>query len=170
VKSPVSFIAKAEKKENGTRKYTEPILQIQDQIGARIVTYYLQDVEKVREIAGRYLSPIEEKAIIPESFREFGYEGYHFIAFIPEDIFEDDMDRSRCPTFFELQIKTLFQHAWGEADHDLSYKPSSTLRPEDRRRIAFTAAQAWGADYLFAQLADELGVHGADSAPMTSDT
>jgi ppGpp synthetase/RelA/SpoT-type nucleotidyltranferase len=63
-----------------------------------------------------------------------------------------------CPTFFELQIKTLFQHAWGEADHDLIYKPSGALTSDQRRRVAFTAAQAWGADRIFEELAQELKV------------
>jgi ppGpp synthetase/RelA/SpoT-type nucleotidyltranferase len=60
------------------------------------------------------------------------------------------------PKFFELQIKTLFQHAWAEANHDLAYKPLVPMSAHQRRLIAFTAAQAWGADQVFAQLVDEI--------------
>ena len=36
-------------------------------------------------------------------------------------------DRERTPRFFELQVKTLFQHAWSEASHDIAYKPDVPL-------------------------------------------
>ncbi|MNL70650.1 hypothetical protein D3C87_1956870 [compost metagenome] len=70
---------------------------------------------------------------------------------------DDDADRAKVPEFFELQVKTLFQHAWSEAEHDLAYKPSEPLSTLQQRQIAFTAAQAWGADQIFEQLHTELG-------------
>jgi GTP pyrophosphokinase len=55
-----------------------------------------------------------------------------------------------------LQIKTLFQHAWSEANHDLGYKPAlAPVGVEDERRLAFTSAQAWGADHIFDELYSE---------------
>ena len=48
------------------------------------------------------------------------------------------------PKVFELQAKTVFRHAWGEADHDLGYKPRNELNHEQKRLIAYTAAHAWG--------------------------
>lgn len=90
--------------------------------------------------------------------------GKHFILAVPEDLIEDaHVDRT--PKFFELQIKTLFQHAWSEAEHDLAYKPSEPLTQLQRRQVAFTAAQAWGADQLFAQLHEEIS-EGSAAAPL----
>jgi ppGpp synthetase/RelA/SpoT-type nucleotidyltranferase len=60
------------------------------------------------------------------------------------------------PQFFELQVKTLFQHAWSEANHDLGYKPGATpLSSSEKRQLAFTSAQAWGADHIFDELFKE---------------
>ncbi len=100
---------------------------------------------------------VEEKALEPEKESEFGYFGKHFILFIPSDVLPKDSDSRDMPTFFELQIKTLFQHAWAEANHDLFYKPNRTIPPEDKRRFAFAAAQSWGADLMFDDLAKRFG-------------
>lgn len=157
-KSIDRFMAKAMKKDNGKLKYAEPLAQIQDQIGARIITFYLSDVERVAQIIRTYYRPVEAKTLIPESEWEFGYFGVHFILLTPSDLVEPDMDRSLVPDFFELQIKTLFQHAWSEAEHDLGYKPGAIpLTPDQKRRFAFTAAQAWGADRIFDELGRERG-------------
>jgi len=156
-KSLDRFIAKAAKRDDqGSPKYSDPLTQIQDQIGARIVTFYKQDVERVSEHVLKYFTAVEQKTIVPDSEREFGYEGRHFILFLPEDLLDDDSHQNGAPVFFELQVKTLFQHAWGEAEHDLGYKPSTKLSPEQRRKIAFTSAQAWGADQIFQELFDAL--------------
>jgi ppGpp synthetase/RelA/SpoT-type nucleotidyltranferase len=60
------------------------------------------------------------------------------------------------PEFFELQIKTLFQHAWSEAHHDIGYKAVRPLTSDERRKMAFTAAQAWGVDVIFEDLSQAL--------------
>lgn len=156
-KSPDRFMGKAKKADDsGTRKYADPLDQIQDQVGARIIVFYLDDVEVISEVIDRYYKRIELRDLVPESLDEFGYVGKHYILAFPEDLFEDTADRNRLPQFFELQIKTLFQHAWSEAEHDLGYKPEEPLTPLQRRQVAFTAAQAWGADHLFSTLHGEL--------------
>lgn len=162
-KSPDRFVTKALKAcEDGGAKYDRPFEQIQDLVGARVIVFYKQDVEIASQVVERYYKPVERRDLIPESESEFGYVGKHFILALPEDLFDDDADRDRSPTFFELQIKTLFQHAWSEAEHDLAYKPSVSLTRLQKRLIALTAAQAWGADQQFAQLHSEL--NGAPAA------
>ncbi|MBN9452889.1 MAG: RelA/SpoT domain-containing protein [Bosea sp.] len=152
-KSIERFVSKSEKSYGAKAKYDDPLNQIQDQIGARIITFYLTDVEKVKSEIERYYRPIESRDLIPESDAEFGYVGKHYILILPPDVIEGDMVKSDVPEFFELQIKTLFQHAWSEANHDLGYKPDGApLSSDEKRRLAFTAAQAWGADRMFDEL------------------
>ena len=151
-KSIERFVAKSEKQNDGKHKYDDPLNQIQDQLGARIVTFYKNDVEQLAEEVKKYFRYIESRQIVPDSEREFGYEGRHFILFLPRDVFDETVREEDSIPFFELQIKTLFQHAWSEAEHDLGYKPSAELSSEQKRRLAFTAAQAWGADQMFDEL------------------
>ncbi|WP_440532292.1 GTP pyrophosphokinase [Variovorax sp. YR566] len=156
-KSPDRFLTKASRTEDeGTVKYAQPFEQIQDLVGARVIVFYKQDVDVVSATIERYYKSIELRTLIPESEREFGYIGKHFVLAFPEDLFGDADDRGRAPVFFELQVKTLFQHAWSEAEHDLSYKPAVPLTKLQKRQVALTAAQAWGSDQLFAQMHTEL--------------
>jgi len=152
------FIKKAATRLDGKLKYTEPLSQIHDQLGARIVVFYKSDVEHIDAQVRKYFRAIEYQKIVPDSESEFGYFGHHLVLVLPTDVIERDMDQNLLPSFFELQIKTLFQHAWSEADHDLGYKPGEKpLTTEQNRLVAFTSAQAWGADHIFDQLFRERG-------------
>jgi putative GTP pyrophosphokinase len=152
-KSVDRFLAKAAKRQGEAAKYLEPLHQIQDQVGARIISFYVSDIERISRIVERYLRPVEAKNLIPESEWEFGYFGRHYVLLIPDDLIDASWDRKHVPEFFELQVKTLFQHAWSEANHDLGYKPGARdLSPDSKRRLAFTSAQAWGADQIFDEL------------------
>lgn len=157
-KSPDRFLGKATKrKDDGALKYEHPFEQIQDLVGARVIVFYKQDVDAVSAAVDRYFRRIEGKDLVPDAVNQFGYVGRHFILAMPEDVVDDGANRAKTPEFFELQVKTLFQHAWSEAEHDLAYKPSEPLSTLQQRQIAFTAAQAWGADQIFEQLHAELG-------------
>src|ERR1700760_2088071 len=46
-KDPASFLKKAGARTDGKPKYSEPLAQIQDQIGARIITFYRADVDRL---------------------------------------------------------------------------------------------------------------------------
>lgn len=152
-KSIDRFLDKAGKVVGGVKKYSDPLNQIQDQIGARIITFYVSDIQPISAVIEKYYRLAESKTIVPDSEWEFGYFGKHYIALLPRELIDTSVDESLIPDFFELQIKTLFQHAWSEANHDLGYKSGSMpLTGDEKRRLAYTAAQAWGADRVFAEL------------------
>lgn len=167
-KDPDRYFAKAVKlNDDGTKKYDNPKFEIQDQIGARITVFYLSDVERIRLNVIKYMKFIEQSPKSPDSDTEFGYFGLHFIVAVPEDALDDSIQEGAVPEFFELQIKTLFQHAWSEAHHDIGYKTIRPLISEERRKMAFTAAQAWGADAIFEDLSQTLLMN--DNEPVTTD-
>ncbi|MEM6410119.1 MAG: RelA/SpoT domain-containing protein [Pseudomonadota bacterium] len=149
------FVIKANKKIDDVPKYSDPLNQIVDQVAGRITTFYERDVDEISSLIQEYFSAIEIKEMEPDSNLEFGYFGKHFILPIPSDVLPEQSD-SAPPEHFELQIKTLHQHAWSEASHDLDYKPEfGSLTNEQRRLIAYAAAQAWGADRIFSEIALE---------------
>ena len=69
----------------GEPKYAAPLTQIQDQVGARVVVFYKQDVTAVAEVLERYFRPVERKELVPDSLWEFGYFGRHWIFVLPDD-------------------------------------------------------------------------------------
>ena len=107
-KSVSRFLAKAGKVDSGESKYSDPLCQIQDQIGARIVTFYLDNVEVIAKEVEDYFHSIERQAIVPDKDSEFGYFGRHFVLLLPREVLS--ANEPEIPPFFELQIKTLFQH------------------------------------------------------------
>jgi len=156
-KHPQRFLAKAQKVDSqGYQRYKEPFIQIQDLIGARVIVFYKNDISKAETSLKKYFRDIESQTIVPDSEMEFGYFGRHLIMVLPTDAIPRTIRREDAPKFFELQIKTLFQHAWSEAEHDLGYKFPEELSLDQKRKLAFTAAQAWGADEIFEELVAQL--------------
>ena len=156
-KDPESFATKAVKvNEVGAACYSDPLAQIQDQIGARVVVFLESDVEAVSEVLERYLRPLKRQEHVPDSPRKFGYVGRHWIFALPTDVVPTDLEKGDVPRFFELQVKTLFQYAWSEASHDVEYKAPTELTADQHRRFAYGAALAWGADRVFEELWQEL--------------
>ena len=149
-----SFLDKASKTLNdGAPKYADPMVQIQDQVGARIVTFYRSDIERVSAVIDRYFRQIEFQEKTPVSEWEFGYFGHHFVLLVPTDLIDSNWSREDTPPVFELQLKTLFQHSWSEANHDLGYKPEDIpFLSQDKRLLAYASAQAWGADRIFDEM------------------
>ena len=123
--------------------------------------FYISDIDIIRQMVENYFKFIEVKMKTPNSDSEFGYFGLHFILEMPADVIPEENEED-IPEFFELQIKTLFQHAWSEAHHDLGYKSLRDLTGDERRKVAFTAAQAWGADTIFQELANSLVLNDND--------
>src|SRR5712671_3223987 len=104
-KSPSRFAEKATKTEHGVAKYRRPLVEIQDQIGARIIVFYREDVPRAKEQVDRYFTAIEEREVVPESQWAFGYFGKHYILSVPRDVVPQETPMEQVPRFFELQIK-----------------------------------------------------------------
>lgn len=162
-KSVERFLGKAAKLDDKTNqpKYELPLDEIQDQVGARIVVFYLSDVKVISALVKKHFAHVENTVKEPLSDKEFGYFGEHFILTLPTDVTYDlHTDSSNV---FELQIKTLFQHAWSEAEHDSSYKAPSEMTKDERRLVALSSAHAWAADRIFDDFFQQISDRTDDS-------
>lgn len=133
--------------------YTAPLFEVEDQVGGRVTVFFLDDVDLVRERLRRLFGEVELADRRPEKVTEFDYEGFHAVYNIPPQCKPADWeDRDDLPATFELQVRTLFQHAWAEPQHDIAYKPTVDLTFEERREVAWVAASSWGADHAYSRL------------------
>lgn len=156
-KTVKSFSVKASKcRPDGSPKYADPLNEITDMIGARVITYIPESVNRVCEIIKTEFNVVEEldKGAEVRARGLFGYASKHFLVRLGPK-------RCRLPEYsvvgdrvFEIQVRTAVQHAWAEFEHDVRYKVDI---PPDRkaefdRRFVLAAALIEMADNEFAEI------------------
>lgn len=60
---------------------------------------------------------------------------------------------------FEIQIRTILQHAWAEIDHDRNYKSASELPIDLQREFSRLSANLESVDVDFQQLVDKVEIY-----------
>jgi ppGpp synthetase/RelA/SpoT-type nucleotidyltranferase len=149
VKGAQSFAEKAEDPENSP-PYIDPLIEIEDQIAGRILVYFLSDLAPIEERLRETFTTVERSERRPARDAEFGYESNHLICVIPPHVVPNGWTaRADLPTTFEIQIRTLFMHAYAQPQHRLAYKAAQELPPAVRRELGWMAASAWGADRAY---------------------
>ncbi|WP_028280133.1 hypothetical protein [Arthrobacter sp. H5] len=127
------------RQDDGHPKYPDGFSQIDDVIGARVITFLESEVTRaIDSLTGAYkvIERVNKTAEQKEK-GAFGYSGQHLILEIdpqntPGGCHNIKGQRS------EVQIRTILQHAWAEFEHDVRYKNVGTAPPEINR--AFTLA------------------------------
>jgi putative GTP pyrophosphokinase len=155
VKGLKSFVSKATKKAD---EYTNPLVEIEDQVAGRVVVLFRHDVPLVlRLLEENAVTRVQRQHKGPRNYDDFGYEDEHLSVGIPLTCEPPGWtDIESRPQVIELQVRTIFQHAWAQAAHLLDYKPTDgALDDIQRRRLAHVAASAWGADREIELLHDE---------------
>lgn len=145
VKEAKSFLAKSQR--DIQPPYEHPLIEIEDQIAGRILVLFPADVPLVVEHLNRLLSPVEYEHKRPTRYNEFDYESVHGVYTLPPPYLPPRwQEHNDMPQTFEMQIRTLFQHAYAEPQHDLGYKPDGPIDDDIRRELAWIAAGCWGGD------------------------
>lgn len=152
-KDKTSFITKAQcTKDDGSLKYSAPLVEIEDQIAGRVIVKFVSALDPATEAIRSWFGPSVEFRRRRTAESEFGYESDHFIIVIPNDtkdaVWQGLPDM---PLVFELQVRTIFMHAYAQPEHLLRYK-GQVLSAEDNKMLAWIAASAWGADQALDQL------------------
>ncbi|WP_148571596.1 DUF429 domain-containing protein [Nocardioides caldifontis] len=123
-KSVASFAAKAGREEGGAPLFADPLVDITDQLGVRVITYLQRDVEAVAALLGEQLVVLDDRDMGRETASEgrFGYASRHLLVRL-------DDARLAAPSYAaiggraaQVQVRTVLQHAWAEFEHAIRYK------------------------------------------------
>jgi ppGpp synthetase/RelA/SpoT-type nucleotidyltranferase len=146
-----SFSSKVSKKG-----YTNPEKDIHDLAGIRVISYVESDLEIISNIIKETFK-IDEKNSIDKKkelgIDKVGYQSVHFVAELKSDRISLPEYRKFKNLKFEIQIRTILQHAWAEIEHDRNYKFSGQLPEEIKRRFTVLAGALELADREFNSIA-----------------
>ena len=123
VKDKISFLYKALYRK---KTYENPILDIEDKIGTRVVVLKSSDVDDVAEKIAESSFWISKttrdiRREIEDSPKLFDYQSVHIVV-SPTNETADYPDEIKPLLTCEIQIRTLLQHAFAEISHDSTYK------------------------------------------------
>lgn len=147
-----SFCGKIERED---KDYSDPINQITDLAGIRIITYQISDIESVSEIIENNLKVDPANSIDKGQSLEadrFGYASVHYVVSLEDT-------RAGLPEYAafaglrgEIQVRTVLQHAWAAIDHKLRYKSKEEIPAKLRRQLYRISALLETADEQFESL------------------
>ena len=133
VKKPASLADKLRRKPG---RYAA-LEDVTDLVGVRIITYFESDVNVVsRLVESAY--DVDWNHSVDKSKRHdpdrFGYMGVHYVVRATPQL-PEFAALGVCGLYFEIQIRSILQHAWAEIEHDLGYKNPEAVPREVRRRF-----------------------------------
>lgn len=132
---------------------------ITDISGLRITTYFASDVDVVANIIREEFAIDDENSVDKRQaldYDRFGYQSVHFVASLNSERC-NLREYKRFETIkFEIQIRSILQHAWAEIEHDLGYKSVAGVPNQVRRRFARIAGLLEIADSEFLGIREEL--------------
>lgn len=154
VKTIDSFFEKVARK-----KYNDPLKEVTDIAGVRIVFLYLVDRPQIEKLIEEEFKVIEriDKTTEAEDDR-FGYCALHYLVCLGKKASGaryDDLKDLIC----EIQIRTILQDAWAIVAHHLSYKQESDVPKELRRKLNALSGLFETADSQFDSLRKERQIY-----------
>lgn len=117
--------------------------EITDVLGCRIITLFEPDVERIFEALKETFDIVEvvdKRKKHRVNHIEFGYTSLHVVAQFTESRCELIEYKKYKNIQFEIQIRTVLQHAWAEVEHGLGYKSFYEPPMEIKRKLNRLAA------------------------------
>lgn len=168
-KSVPSFATKADRTDAGRPLYSDPLEEVTDQIGVRVITYLHSDVAAVADLLGDQLRILDDRDMGQETASEgrFGYASRHLLV-TPDQTRDAHADYEALRGLrAQVQVRTVLQHAWAEFEHAIRYKGTvpEEHAPDLDRRFTLAAGLLELADREFSMIRDRLQEAATDRVP-----
>ncbi len=144
-------------KKVGRKNYNDARKQDTDLSGLRIITY-LERAEKEVEDLVKFSFNVHKEHIVHKGedlgTDRIGYRSIHYVCDLGESRVKLPEYSRYVGLLFELQIRTVVQHAWAEIEHDRGYKFGISLPDALRRRLNLVSGLLELVDQEFSAIAD----------------
>jgi ppGpp synthetase/RelA/SpoT-type nucleotidyltranferase len=142
------------------KDYRDPLREVTDLAGVRVIVQSLEDVERVGNIIVREFSIDELRSVNKLHQLEpdrFGYLSQHFIVRLANPRSQLSEWKGLGDRWVEVQVRTTLQHAWAVIQHSLDYKSEIDVPTKLRRRLFRVSALLEIADEELDVLGREIG-------------
>lgn len=171
----VSVTARAKEIDHAVEKvdrkgYSDPQAQLTDLAGVRIIVFVESDLPKVSDIVREAFHVIPEKSgdkTVDLGVDRAGYRSIHLVCDLGEDRTNLPEFAVFCDLVFEVQVRTAFQHAWAEVEHNRRYKFGGVLPTQLQRRLYLLAGMLEIADRELASIAADVDDYAESVAQAT---
>ncbi len=136
--------------------YYNTFEELTDILGLRIVCFLADEIDTIgKKVEESFVidweNSSDKRALIKED--TFGYLSLHYICSLP---FGEQWPDEICGKKFEIQIRTILQHAWAVIEHDIGYKSDFGVPRDISRQFARIAGILELADDEFIRARDAM--------------
>ncbi len=158
IESRTKAIDKLDEKIYRKNEKYSSIQEVTDLVGIRVITYLEDEVDKIADIIKQEFEIDQKNSIDKRKLDSdrFGYKSLHYVISLSEE-------RKRLTEYkrfqdikFEIQIRSILQHAWAEIEHDIGYKSENAIPDIFKRNFYRVAALLETADIEFVNIKDGL--------------
>lgn len=131
---------------------------LHDMLGARVITFLSSDVERAVAALRSEFEVDETRSVDKQSVLDpdrFGYVSYHLVVKVSPKRATLVEWAPYQGIYFEVQVRSILQHAWASIEHDRGYKPASGLPADQKRDFARIAGLLEIADQEFDRVSRE---------------
>jgi ppGpp synthetase/RelA/SpoT-type nucleotidyltranferase len=149
--------AKPSEEDPAKPKYPNPLKNITDMAGVRVITFLPKNVEDVCKIIEHEFTVLEKVDKAAKSINEgkIGYQSVHYLVEMNQSRKDLPEYRQYNDLILEIQVRTILQHAWAEMEHDIQYKSVIEIPTLIKRRFIALAGLLDIADREFQTLQEE---------------
>lgn len=125
-----------EKLQRNDKIYSDPLSQITDLVGIRLICYFSEDVDNVCQLIRNFFFVDEKNSVDKRpKYNELDYRSRHIIISLGEERRNLDEYRPFRDLKAEVQVRTISEHTWAAIEHKYNYKNTKALEDSIRRRL-----------------------------------